>query len=271
MNTSAANTLQIGALEVRQIVAEPRAGTDTELLPALALHGWGADSSLMAPVAERLAPHGYRVYAPDLPGFGASSPPPAAWDVHQYVGFVLDYLDHLQLERVNLIGHSFGGRLGLVLAADHADRIGRMALADSAGVPPRQSTSSQLRLRAYKGIRDTLYRVGARSLADGLRAWYGQRYGSTDYHQAGVLRDTFLKVVNQDLRPYAARVRVPTLLFWGDQDDDTPLWQGKILEELIPDAGLIVYPGAGHYSYLEHLAEFVRVVDHFFRQQGGES
>lgn len=271
MNTSAANTLQIGALEVTHIVAEPRAGTDTELLPVLALHGWGADSSLMAPVAERLAPLGCQVYAPDLPGFGASSPPLTAWDVHQYVDFVLAYLDHLQLERVNLIGHSFGGRLGLVLAADHADRIGRMALADSAGVPPRQSTSSQLRLRTYKAVRDTLYRIGARSLADGLRAWYGRRYGSADYQQAGVLRETFLKVVNEDLRPYAARVQVPTLLFWGENDQDTPLWQGQVLENLIPDAGLIIYPGAGHYSYVEHLAEFVRVVDHFFRQQGGES
>jgi pimeloyl-ACP methyl ester carboxylesterase len=72
-------------------------------------------------------------------------------------------------------------------------------------------------------------------------------------------------VVNEDLLPYAARVTVPTLLFWGDQDKDTPLWQGELLEKTIPDAGLIVHKGAGHYSYLDRLADTVRVMDYFFK------
>lgn len=79
------------------------------------------------------------------------------------------------------------------------------------------------------------------------------------------MRETFVKVVNQDLLPHAARVQAPTLLFWGDQDEDTPLWMGQTLEKTMPDAGLIVLEGAGHYSYLERLGEFVRVVDHFFK------
>ncbi|MCL4252654.1 MAG: alpha/beta hydrolase, partial [Anaerolineae bacterium] len=65
-------------------------------------------------------------------------------------------------------------------------------------------------------------------------------------------RETFLRVVNQDLSDYAKRIQAPTLLIWGENDQDTPLWQAKQLENLIPDAGLVVYPRAGHYSYLEH-------------------
>ena len=143
-----------------------------------------------------------------------------------------------------------------------------MALADAAGVPEKQAPTADFRLRGYKAIRDGLYKVGAKGLADNLRARYNQRYGSVDFQAvSGVMRETFVKVVNEDLRPYAARVQPSTLLFWGDQDEDTPLWQGRELEKLIPDAGLIVYEGAGHYSYLERLNETVKTVDYFFRQE----
>ena len=194
----------------------------------------------------------------------------APWGVEDYAAFVLEALDALQLQRVHLFGHSFGGRISLVLGAEHADRIGKLVLADSAGVPPQRSTISGARLRSYKAVRQGLEAVGARGLSSRLRAWYNSRYGSSDFQQAsGVMRDTFVRVVNQDLRPFAARIQRPTLLFWGDQDEDTPLWQGRELEQLIPDAGLIVLAGAGHYSYLDKLDEFVRVTDYFLRQDEG--
>ena len=233
----------------------------------LLLHGWGASLKLMQPLGERLAALGYTVYVPDLPGFGESDPPLSAWSVSDYAKFVIAYLDAHELERVHLIGHSFGGRIGLVLGAERPERIGRMALADAAGVPEQQSPSADLRLKAYKAIRDTLYTIGAKQLADGLRERYNARYGSADFQAAsGVMRATFVRVVSEDLRPYAARVKPSTLLFWGDKDEDTPLWQGQELEKLIPDAGLIVYEGAGHYSYLERLSDTVKTVDYFFKQ-----
>ncbi|MFN8565812.1 MAG: alpha/beta hydrolase, partial [Anaerolineae bacterium] len=227
----------------------------------------GASLKLMQPLGERLAALGFCVYILDLPGFGASEPPPAAWSVPDYAKFVVAYLDAHGLARVNLFGHSFGGRLGLVLGADYPNRIVRMALADAAGVPAPKAPTADIRLRGYKAIRDGLYKVGAKGLADDLRQRYNARYGSADFQAAsGVLRETFVKVVNEDLRPYARRVKASTLLFWGDRDEDTPLWQGRELESLIPDAGLIVYEGAGHYSYLERLNETVKTVDYFFRQ-----
>lgn len=237
--------------------------------PVLMLHGWGASLKLMQPLGERLAALGYGVFIPDMPGFGESDPPPVAWTVPDYAKFVVAYMDAHELAQVYLFGHSFGGRLGLVLGADYPDRIVRMALADAAGVPEKKVPTADIRLRGYKAIRDGLYKVGAKVLADDLRQRYNARYGSTDFQAAsGVMRETFVKVVNQDLRPYAKRVQPSTLLFWGDKDEDTPLWQGRELESLIPDAGLIVYEGAGHYSYLERLSETVKTVDYFFRQEG---
>lgn len=217
------------------------------------LHGWGAEIKLLAPLAERLASLGYRVHMLDLPGFGASDPPPQPWTVHDYAEFVLAYLDHHELERVYLFGHSFGGRLGLILGAQHPDRVIKMALADSAGIRPKTPVWQSARLRLYKGMRDGLRTVGLHGFSDSLNSWYNGRYGSSDFQAvSGVMRQTFINVVKEDLTDYARRVAVPTLLFWGDQDQDTPLWQGELLEKLIPDAGLVVYAGAGHYSYLEH-------------------
>jgi pimeloyl-ACP methyl ester carboxylesterase len=236
-------------------------------VPVVLLHGWGAKIELVWGLAAQLAPLGYCVYALDLPGFGQSAEPPQAWTVYDYARFVIAYLDAQQLAQVHLFGHSFGGRLSLIIGAEYPTRVQKIVLADSAGIRTPPPLLSQLRLRSYQMVRDTMYRVGARSLADNLRARYNRRYGSTDFQQvSGIMRSTFINVVNEDLLAYAARVSAPTLLFWGDQDQDTPLWQGQKLAKTIPDAGLVVYPGAGHYSYLERLAETVSTMHYFFKQ-----
>jgi pimeloyl-ACP methyl ester carboxylesterase len=235
-------------------------------IPVVMLHGWGADLTLMQPLAERLAPLGCTVYLFDLPGFGATPPPPSAWSVPDYAACVIETLDALNLGQVHLIGHSFGGRISIVIGAEHPERVVKLALIDSAGVPNPPKPSTQARLSIYKAIRDGLYGIGAKGAADRLRAWYGKHYGSSDYNAvSGIMRETFVKVVNQDLIPYAERITAPTLLLWGENDQDTPLWQAKRLEAAIPDAGLITFPGAGHYSYLERPAETVRILDHFFK------
>ncbi len=221
--------------------------------PIVLLHGWGANLTLMWPLAQRLASLGYRVYVPDLPGFGDTPAPPQAWTVFDYVTFVLEYLDAQNLDRVHLFGHSFGGRLGLVLGAEHSGRIGKMALANAAGIRSNPPVMNRIRLNIYKSVRNALQYIKLTKVAETLQSAYNQRYGSADFNAvSGVMRQTFVNVVNQDLRDYARQVAVSTLLIWGDKDQDTPLQQGRELEQLIPDAGLVVYAGAGHYSYLEN-------------------
>src|SRR5262245_39867367 len=169
--------------------AEAITGTGT---PVLMLHGWGAHRGLMWPLAERIAPLGYHIYIPDLPGFGQSAPPTWAWSVHDYVAFVVAYMDHHRLSAVLLVGHSFGGRLGLILGAEHPERIIRMALADSAGVRSHSSVKGQIRQSAFKFLRNSLNALRLNNLADSLSAWYVDRYGSPDYKAArDVMRETF--------------------------------------------------------------------------------
>jgi pimeloyl-ACP methyl ester carboxylesterase len=251
--------IRIGDLSINEAVIG-------EGLPVLMLHGWGVNIELLWPLGSRLAPLGYRVWMLDLPGFGESSEPDSPWLVTDYAQFVLNYLDHHQLDRVHLFGHSFGGRLGLILGAEHPERIDRMVLANSAGIRAPMPFPTQVRLSTYKAVRDGLKKVGLGALSEQLRKAYNARYASTDFlATSGVMRQTFVNVVNQDLRDYAARVKPSTLLLWGDQDADTPLWQGQFLEKTIPDAGLVVFNGVGHYSYLDKLSETLRVMDYFFK------
>ncbi|MDE0609628.1 MAG: alpha/beta hydrolase [Anaerolineaceae bacterium] len=239
--------------------------------PLVLLHGWGASLELMWPLAERIANSGFRVYLPDFPGFGNSERPNRPWSLRDYSNFVLEFLKLQELDRVDLAGHSFGGRVCLMLGADHPERMGKMLLFNAAGLRPPQSLSGRARLRAYQFARSLLVRFGLSNADDRLANWYQQRYASPDYRAAeGAMRPTFVRIVNEDMRPFATRVRPPTLLFWGDQDEETPLWMGVELESLIPDAGLIVWEGAGHYSYLDRLSDTTRVALHFLRDESSQ-
>ncbi|MEW6254009.1 MAG: alpha/beta hydrolase, partial [Planctomycetota bacterium] len=180
--------------------------------PVVALHGWGGSVRSFWPVAERLGGEGFAVHLLDLPGFGHSDPPPAPWSVADYVRFVLAYLDTSDLPRVALLGHSFGGRIGLVLAAQHPDRVSKMVLANSAGLRTPLSLTQQARSVLARAARQTLDRVRLTSARERLQAFYNRRYASEDYLSAGPLRETFLRVIAEDLTLYAIQVQAPTVL-----------------------------------------------------------
>jgi pimeloyl-ACP methyl ester carboxylesterase len=232
----------------------------------LLLHGWGANIGLIWPLAEAMIKHGYRCYALDMPGFGKSPEPPQTWTVYDYAKLIVAYMDAHKLEQVYLFGHSFGGRLGLILGAEHGNRIKKMALSDAAGIREKEAFWPAFRLKSYKALRDSMVKIGLKGLSETLRTAYNKRYGSADFQAvSGIMRQTMVNVITEDLLTYAARVQPSTILFWGSKDEDTPLWMGQTLEKTIPDAGLIIHEGAGHYAYLERLVDTVRVMDYFFR------
>lgn len=235
-----------------------------EGIPVLLLHGWGGSIESMRIVAERLAPLGYACHALDLPGFGRSTLPKETWGVEDYARLVVHYLDAVALKRVNLIGHSFGGRVSIVLGADYPDRVDKIVLADSAGVMPTPTAKQAIRHTMFSAAGAVLSLPGVNSFEGKFRSWARNRYGSEDLKNAGPLEPIFRKVIDEDLLPHAARIKAPTLLIWGDMDTTTPLWQGQTLEKTIPDAGLVVFNGATHFAYQERLADFVRIVDTFF-------
>jgi len=231
--------------------------------PLLLLHGWGASGELFAPILDALAP-GRWLLVPDLPGFGGTDAPPEAWAARDYAAWVIALLDRLGVARADVLGHSHGGRVAITLAAEHPERVRRLVLTSSAGIRRRPSVRQRAGVRTYKTLRKLErwrlapppLRAYARSRAD--------RRGSDDYRAAsGALRATLVRLVNEDVTPLLARVRAPALLIWGDRDTETPLAAAHVMERLIPDAGLVVFEGAGHFAYLEQPARFCRIVEVF--------
>lgn len=235
-----------------------------EGFPVLFLHGWGGNITSLESIAAQLSAAGFECHIIDLPGFGDTELPPEPWGVPQYADWVMAYVKQAGIEKMHLVGHSFGGRISLILGAEHGDKIDKIALSNSAGIklPP------PMNIRIYYFVRRILFAMlsipGLGGLKEKLRAYFRQRYGSSDYLSAGPLVETFKLVIGQDLRDYARRIQAPTLLFWGDMDVETPLKIGRILEAEIPDAALILFEGAGHFAYLDRPAEFVQIVTHFF-------
>jgi pimeloyl-ACP methyl ester carboxylesterase len=228
--------------------------------PVLVLHGWGANIEAVYPIVTGLAPLA-TVFALDLPGFGQSEPPPEPWGVGEYQAFVAAFMDALQIESPTIVGHSNGGRIAIRMAATEPARASRLVLVDCAGIRPKRT------LRWYRRVgMAKLGKYAARFLGapgERLRAALVGRVGSADYLAAGPMQPTLVKLVNADLRSFMPGIKVPTLLVWGSEDSDTPLSAGQEMERLIPDAGLVVLDGAGHYSYLDQPARFARIVSHF--------
>ena len=233
--------------------------------PIVLLHGWGCSTDTFRPVAEHLAAH-FTVYNLDLPGFGQSGEPPVPWDTVAYANFVAAFLAECHVQSPILVAHSFGARLAIRLAAQGYTK--KMVLTGAAGLKPKRPFSYYVKVYSYKAAKAFLrlpFWAGKREAI--LEKWR-QKRGSADYQQASALmRQCLTLAVNEDLRPLLPQIKASTLLFWGEDDTATPLWQGEIMAKEIPDAGLVKVAGVGHYAYLERLPYFLKVVDAFLEPE----
>lgn len=233
--------------------------------PVVLLHGWGADASTMRPILTLLRDQvPARAIAMDFPGFGFSDTPNQAWDVSDYTRLLEGFLDTQGLACVDIVAHSFGGRVAIKLASTHPERVERLVLVDSAGIRPKRTMIYFLRVALAKLIKFAFKTVPGLARALKLDR-LASRQGSSDYQHAGELRQTFVKVVNEDLQAYLPGIKCPVLLVWGERDDSTPLADGQRMQALIPGARLEVIPGAGHFSYAERFPEFSRLLLPFLK------
>jgi pimeloyl-ACP methyl ester carboxylesterase len=209
-------------------------------------HGWGQDHHAFLPLATALERRGTHSLV-DFPGFGESPPPPTSWSTADYADAMADWLSTLPRTRRIWIGHSFGCRVGLQLAARHPDAIDGLFLVAAAGLQrtrtPLQQLKIRLRVAAYKSLK-LLPRLGVDTTS--LRS----KFGSADYRSAGPMRPILVKVVQEDLTEVARRVRCPVQLVYGELDDETPAEIGRRLAKLIPDASVSVLPRFDHYTVL---------------------
>lgn len=229
----------------------------------LVIHGWGANINTIMPIVNILKDK-FRVHAIDLPGFGLSSQPKEVINSFQYAEIIKKYIDKMEIDKITLIGHSFGGKLSIILGSKYPELVEKIVLIDSAGLIPKRGPKYYIKVYSFKTLK-LLYKNLFFWIKDDekLEKLY-KKFGSTDYKEAsGVMRKILVTVVNENLFPLLNKIKAPTLLIWGENDTATPLYMGKIMEKEIKDSGLIVFEGAGHYAYLDDFRRFSIIVRNF--------
>jgi len=208
--------------------------------PFLILHGWGSSVNSWIKLQDLLSEK-FKVYILDMPGFGNTPPPQKAWNLDNYLDLILKYCKHYNIDSFYLLGHSFGGRISIKMAVKHPDKIKKLILMDAAGIRRSKKILSRL---AGIGIWKTLpgYKIGRRIIY--------KLIGSKDYSEArGTMKETFNKVVEEDLINSLERIELETLLIWGKVDDYTPLKDGKLMDQKIKNSKLIIVD-SGHSPHL---------------------
>ena len=228
----------------------------------LLLHGWGCDLTEFSPIIRDFQDK-MTIVAVDFPGHGQSPEPPSPWSVTDYAQCLISLLDDLSLGPVHCLAHSFGGRVLLWAASHRADLFAKLIITGGAGLPPKDSGTLSFRTRLYKVLNRAAGLLPG-SLRGKAREALVQRFGSADYKAlTPSMRETFKRVIHQDLTDTLPSVRSSTLLYWGETDTATPLWMGQTMEKAIPDAGLVVESGVGHYAFLERYGHFKAVMENF--------
>lgn len=237
-------------------------GTGT---PVLLLHGWGSSfdvyKGIMGALSDRC-----RLVAVNFPGCGKTETMSEPWNVDDYCDFVVKFIDTIGLENPILIGHSHGGRVIMKLVGTGRLSPPKIVFLDAAGLIPKKSMRQRARARSFKLIKGVLTLPLIRNFSAGLLEKARRHYGSADYNAAPeVLRKTMVSLVNTDLRELLPNVKCPSLLIWGENDTATPLEDAKTIEKLIPDAGLCVIKGTGHYSFCERPYEAHAILRSFIK------
>lgn len=233
---------------------------------AVILQGWGTEMEMYDSMAASIAT-AFKVVQFDFPGFGKSDEPREAWSVDDYADFFDKFMQTLGIKKAVLLGHSYGGRVIIKLAAvkKTSFEIDRIVLVDSAGIMPKRSFLMKLKIKRYKLFKKFVSLKPVHAICPELIDEWKNKQGSADYRNASpIMKQCMVKAVNEDLTELLDKVLQETLLVWGDKDTATPIEDGRLMEKRMPNAGLAVIKGTGHYSFLEQPAIFKNIMKSYF-------
>lgn len=225
------------------------------------LHGWKQDVSSFHNISEILKKH-FTLWLIDLPGFGRSENPKQDFTVEDYANLVYEFIKANKISKPILLGHSVGGRIGIVLSAKYPESISKLILEDSAGIRPKKGLISFLIYSLAKTFRFLVPNIfGIKNL---LRyKFYKSR--ESDYLTAGKLKGTLTNILKEDLSVYLSKIKNPTLIIWGSNDpnQESSPRNARIMYKKIPFSKLEFIEGAGHFPHLTHPQEFLYYVIDF--------
>lgn len=233
----------------------------SQIPPVVVLHGWSLDAATRQkwqPVLDGLEADNFSVQFLSIPGLSAKLN--AVWTLNDYARWLEQALKPFQ--SVILLGHSFGGQLAVRYTAAHPKQVHKLILIASAGV-----RDHSLKAKTKRGAFFVAAKIGKLvSQSDQLRNLLYKLARERDYLQAPpLLRQTMAKVVAEEVIEDMGKITCPTLLIWGEQDQVTPLWQGKIFQAKIPQAQLKIINGARHSPQYTHPEPTLTAITHFLK------
>lgn len=239
--------------------------------PVIILHGWGSHLESWVNVQEKIASRGFKVIVPDLIGFGRSDLPLEGWDMDQYAFWFESFIEkisekHPEFKKpVFLIGHSFGGRILIKIAARKKISLRGIVLCAAAGLKSDTSLKVQMISNISKFTARLMDILKLDRLKEPLRNFYYHLLRQNDYLKVPkTMRDTFREVIEEDLSKYLSEIKTPTLIVWGKEDRVVPVKQAYRFYQGIDGSELKIMPGVGHSPQLEQPDNLVEFLLEFF-------
>lgn len=228
----------------------------------LLLHGWGSNMKIFDGLVASLSKD-YSVVRLDLPGFGSSQKPEGAWRIVDYAKFLKKFCSKINFSPEVLIGHSFGGRIIIKMVAQKIEEPKKIILIDSAGIKEPDSVKNKLFMAVAKAGKTVTRLPGLKKSRSKLRSRLYKSANSSDYLESGEMKQIFLNAINEDLTNDAKKVTQPTLLIWGEEDNETPLRQAHVLNKQIKNSQLEILEGGGHFVFLDLPLRTLGAIKHF--------
>jgi pimeloyl-ACP methyl ester carboxylesterase len=233
--------------------------------PIILIHGWGGSSKSLIPLAGVLANNGFRTVTIDLPGFGSSDAPIEPFTMNDYVKMLNDLIKRLELKKPILLGHSFGGKVSMFYAVKHSGNISKMILINSSGIKPIKTTRTRISYALAKTGKFLSLIPPFLFIRPAIKyAFYRSIVRERDYYQAKNLKETFRNVINEHIDDSLSKIKTASLLLWGKEDVQTPLYQAEKLHKGLINSELDIIEGVGHSLPLiqpqivaEHIIKFV--------------
>jgi pimeloyl-ACP methyl ester carboxylesterase len=235
----------------------------------LILHGWGSRAKNWQKVKEGLEERGHKVFLPDLPGFGENSLPGKSWSGEDYLSWIGDFCERNNLSQFVLAGHSFGGGLAVRFVNAYPQKVKKLVLI-GAKIQRHKTVKYYLGLGlSYLG--KVIFSVPGISWLQPLGRKILYRFiGVSDYQKLEtekslVMKETFKRVVGDDLTPFLPAIKVPTLIIWGEKDLFTPLNDAYLIKREIAGSELEIIRGQGHSLNFKAPEILTEKIDNFIK------
>lgn len=190
-----------------------------------------------------------------MPGFGASSPLDEAYSVGNYCNWLKDYINYTKLEKPHIIAHSFGARVAFKYLGEDFGCADKLVITGGAGMVKPRSPAYMRRVKAYRRVKKLFPKFAEK------------HFGSAEYRTLSpVMRESYKKIVNEDLRGSAEKIENPTLLIYGADDTVTPCGEeGAEFNRLIKGSRLEVI-GGGHFCFSDNAESFNKLIYDFLTE-----